>query len=59
MPVPCRRFAACKRFLNGVENASFRQNYLTPFSPIVPPFATMNARVFADVEASGGESGNV
>jgi hypothetical protein len=25
----CRRFAACKRFLNGVKNAPFRQNYRT------------------------------
>jgi hypothetical protein len=57
--VPCRRFAACKRSLNGVEKASCRQNYRTPFSPTVPPFATRSARVVGDVEASGGESGNI
>jgi hypothetical protein len=43
--VPCRRFAACKRSLNGVEKASFRQNYRTPFSPTVLPFATRSPRV--------------
>jgi hypothetical protein len=43
--VPCRRFAACKRSLTGAENASFRQNYRTPFSPTVPPFAIRSARV--------------
>jgi hypothetical protein len=42
---PCCRFAACKRSLNGVENVSFRQNYWTPFSTTVPPFATRSARV--------------
>jgi hypothetical protein len=26
---PCHRFAACKRSLNGVKKASFRQNYGT------------------------------
>jgi hypothetical protein len=57
--VPCRTFAACKRSLNGVEKAPFRQNYRTPFSPTVPPFATTSARVVRDVEASGGESGNI
>jgi hypothetical protein len=45
--------------LNGVEKASFRQNYRTPFSPTVPPFAARSARVVGEVEASGGESGNV
>jgi hypothetical protein len=57
--VPCRRFAACKRPRNDVEKASFRQNYRTPFSPTVPPFANRSALVVGDVEASGGESGNV
>jgi hypothetical protein len=38
--VPCRRFAACKRSLNGVVKDSFRQNHRTPFSPTFPPFAT-------------------
>jgi hypothetical protein len=53
----CRRFATCKRSLNGVK-ASFRQNYGT-FSPTVPPFATRSTRVDGDMEASGGESWNV
>jgi hypothetical protein len=56
---PCRIFAARKRSLNGVEKVSFRQNYRTPFSPTVPPFATRSAHVVGEVEASGGESGNV
>ena len=29
------------------------------FSPTVPPFAARISRVVADVQASGGESGNV
>jgi hypothetical protein len=29
------------------------------FHPIVPPFATRSARVVGNVEASGGERGNV
>jgi hypothetical protein len=33
--VPCRRFSACKRSLNGVKKASFWQNYPTPLSPTV------------------------
>ena len=53
--VPCRRFAACKRSINGVES-SFRQNYRTTFSLTVPPSA---ARFSRAVEAPGGESGNV
>jgi hypothetical protein len=57
--VPCRRFAACKSSLNDVENTSFRQNYRTPFSPTVPPFATRSARVVGDVETSGGKIWNV
>jgi hypothetical protein len=57
--VPCRRFAAYKGSLNGVEKASFRQNDRTPFSPTFPPFATRGAGVVGDVKASGGESGNV
>jgi hypothetical protein len=52
--VPCRRFAACKRSLNGEEKASFRQNYRTPFSPTVPPFATKSAGFDGDVEMSKG-----
>jgi hypothetical protein len=33
LSVPCCRFAACKRSLNGIEKASFWQNYWIPFSP--------------------------
>jgi len=31
----------------------------TNFSPTVPPFAARISRVVADVQAPGGESGNV
>jgi hypothetical protein len=48
-----------ERSLKGVVKAPFLQNYRTPFSPTVPSFATRSARVVGDVEASGGESGNV
>jgi hypothetical protein len=57
--VPNRRFAAREKSLNGVEEASFRLNYRTPFSPTVPNFDTRSARVVRDLEASGGESGEV
>ena len=43
--VPCRRFAACKRSLNGVE--------VVIFSPTVPTSAAGISHVVADVEASG------
>jgi hypothetical protein len=55
---PCRRFAACKRSLNGVKRRHFGKITGT-FSPTVPPFATRSARVDGDVEASGDEIGNV
>jgi len=38
---------------------SFRQNYRTPFSSTVTPFAARFSRVVADVEAPGDEIGNV
>jgi len=44
--VPCRRFAACKRILNGVE---------VVISPTVPTSAAGTSHVVADVEAPGGE----
>jgi hypothetical protein len=47
--VPRRRFTASKRSLNGVEKASFRQSYRTPFSPTVPPFDTRSARASLNV----------
>ena len=52
--VPCRRFAACKRSLNGVKS-SFRQNYRTTFSPTVPTSAAVISHIVGDVEAPGGE----
>ena len=52
--VPCRRFAACKRSLNGVE-VVIRQNYRTTFSPTVPTSAAGISHVVADVEVPGGE----
>jgi hypothetical protein len=53
----CRKFAACKRYLNDVKRRHFGK-ILGPFSPTVPPFATRSARVDGDVKVSGGESGN-
>jgi hypothetical protein len=61
--VPCRRFAACKRSLNVVEvvisgrwsrhfGKSTGQNSRPQFH--LPPLGSLT-----DVEASGGESGNV
>ena len=55
--VPCRRFTACKRSLNGVEvaiSAKFR-NFL---AHTVPPFAARISRVVTGVEAPGGEGDN-
>ena len=57
--VPCHRFAARKRSLNLCGSWNLGKNYLTNFSPTVPPFATRISRVVADVRAPGGESGNV
>ena len=57
--VPSCRFAACKRSLKFTWKLEFRQNYRTHFSPTIPPFATRIPRVVADVQAPGGESGNV
>ena len=57
--VPCRRFAACKRSLKFKWKSEFRQNYRTSLSPTVPPSAARISRVVADVQAPGGESGNV
>jgi hypothetical protein len=57
--VPCYRLAACKRSLNGVEKALFWQNYHTPLTPTVPPFAARSTCIVGDMEAYGGKSGNV
>jgi len=51
--VPCRRFAACKRSLNGVE-VVISANYRTTLSPTVPTSATGISHVMADVGAPGG-----
>jgi hypothetical protein len=54
--VPCRRFAAYKRSLNGVEvviSGKLPDNILAHSS------AAGISRVVADVGAPGGESGNV
>jgi hypothetical protein len=56
--LPCRRFAACKRSLNGVEvviSAKLPDNIVAHSST----FAAGISRVVADVGAPGGESGNV
>jgi hypothetical protein len=47
-----------KKSLNGVKSLHFGK-ITRPFSPTVPPFATRSARIDGDVEASGGESGNI
>jgi hypothetical protein len=55
----CRRFAACKRSLNGVEvviSAKLPDNLL---ALKVPPFAARISRVVVGVEAPGGRSWNV
>ena len=57
--VPCRRFAACKRSPKFRWKSEFRQNYRTNFSPTIPPFAVRISRFVVDVQAPGGESGNV
>ena len=57
--LPCRRFTACKRLLNATWKSSFRQTYPTTFSPTVPPSAARISHVMSDVQAPGGESGNV
>jgi hypothetical protein len=59
LSVPCHRFVACERSLNGIEKESLQQNYQTPFSPTVPPSATRSACVVGDMKASGSKSGNV
>jgi hypothetical protein len=48
--VPCRRFAACKRSLNGVEVIISAK-----FSPTVPTSDAGISHVVADVEAPGSE----
>jgi len=57
--VLCRRFAACKRSLNGVEVVISEKNYWTTFSHTFPPFAARISRVVTDVEAPSGEGGKV
>ena len=56
--VPCRRFAACKRSLNlrGSRNLG---KITGQFFANIPPFAAWICHVVADVQAPGGESGNV
>ena len=57
--VPCRRFSACKRSLNLRGSRNFGKNYRTSFSITFPPFAARISRIVTDVQAPGGESGNV
>ena len=57
--VPCRRLAARKRSLNGVEvviSAKLPDNILVHE---VPPLAARISRVVAGMEAPGGGSGDV
>ena len=57
--VPCRTFTACKRSLNLRGSRNVGKNYQTHFSPTVPPFAARISRVVADVQAPGGDRGDV
>ena len=50
--VPCRRFAAYKRSLNGVEVVNSAKNYRTTLSPTVPTSAAGISHVVADVEGT-------
>jgi len=56
-------YAVCfVMYLHGLMEAwksEFSQNYRTYLSPTVPPFAARISRVVADVQALGGETGNV
>jgi hypothetical protein len=54
----CCRFAESKRSLNGVKRRHFGK-ITGLFSPTVPPFAARSSCDDGDVEASGGESGNL
>jgi hypothetical protein len=57
----CPKSQICGMLKNPVITWKFghRQNLPAISRPIIPPFATRSARVVGDVEASGGESGNV
>ena len=52
--VPCRRFPACKRSLNGVE-VIILAKLLDNISPTVPTSAAGISHVVADVGSPGGE----
>ena len=56
--VPCRRFVACKRSLNGVE-VFISAKLLEHSCPHSSPFAARVSRVVAGVGAPGSGSGNV
>ena len=57
--VSCRRFMACKRFLNVAWKSTFRQNYRSIYSPTSSTFCCLDLSRRVDVETPGGESGNV
>jgi hypothetical protein len=59
LSVPCCRFAACKRSLNGVEVVISAKLPDIILAHTVPPFAARISRVVAGVEAPGGGIGNV
>jgi len=40
--VPCRRFTACKRFLNVAWKSTYRQNYRLVFSPTSSTFRCLD-----------------
>jgi hypothetical protein len=57
--VPCHRFVACKISLNVTRKSAFRRNYRILFSPISSTFRCSDLSRRVDVEAPGGDSGNV
>ena len=56
--VPCRRFAACKRSLN-LRGSRSLGKITGQFLAHSSPFTAKVSRVVADVQAPGGECGNV
>jgi hypothetical protein len=57
--VPCCRFAACKRSLNVTWKLAFQQKLPANILAHSSTFRCWDLSRYMDVEASGGESGNV
>jgi hypothetical protein len=59
-PVPCRRFAACKRTLKVALTRYFQVKFTGKFlAPIVPPFTARVAGVIVTCRTPGGASWKV